>query len=134
MQLRSRRPPPPPGLPDFQKRQTEWSSTPTIAERIPGAGRFALDFKLRDPTGVRAPTPFRQSYEPHMRAFFDQRCPLHECKDGGFSLGATVLDMLSNPRVARSATAVCAGDRPRGGKKQACALEITYTLVELEDA
>lgn len=137
MHLKTRqRPPPPsstPGLPEFQKRQSDWSSTPSIAERFPGAGRFALDFCLRDPSGLRTPSPFRQTYEPQMRAFFDLRCPLHDCRDGGFPLGKAVSHMLDEPRAGRTGTAVCTGERVRKGGRDACGLEMSWTLVALED-
>lgn len=132
MRLSTRRPPPPPGVPEFQKRQADWSSAASIAEQFPRAGSFSLDFRLRDPSGVRAPTPFKQTYEPQMRAYFDMRCPLHDCRDGGFPLSAPVLDMLRNPKAPRSGTAVCTGERLRNGKREPCALEITYTLVPVE--
>lgn len=133
MKLSARKPPPPQaGLTELRKRESDRSAMPSIADRFPKAGRFVLEFRLRDPSGLRTPSPYSQTYEPQMQAYFDLRCPLHDCRDGGFPLGNAVSAMLDNPRSARTGTATCGGDRLRSKGRSPCALEMTYTLVALD--
>ncbi|MDI3259354.1 MAG: hypothetical protein QJR02_06625 [Sinobacteraceae bacterium] len=115
-----------------ERREQLRAAAPSIAARFPHAGRFAVELEFRDPTGVLTPSPFRQIYEPTMPAYFDLRCPVHECS-GGFELHEAISAMLANHKLARSGVAACCGLRERNGAVQPCGLELSYALVFLDE-
>jgi hypothetical protein len=115
-----------PSVAEGNRRHAAWSDAPTIAERFPRAGRFAVELRFRDPSGAAQPSPIRQLYEPSMRAHFELRCPLRQCEGGGFDLQSAVIAMLSNDRLPRSGVICCEGARQSAST--CCGLEVTYTI------
>ena len=113
-----------PSLSEGKVREEAWRSAPTIAERFPDAGTFAIAMAFKDPRGG-TPSPRRQLYEPSMRAFFELRCPMQQCAGGGFDLDVAVRAMLSGTDRSRTGHAICHGKR---GSEE-CRLELTYSLV-----
>lgn len=116
-----------------ERREQSRAAAPSIAARFPHAGRFAVELEFRDPAGALTPSPFRQLYEPSMQAYFDLRCPVHECSGGGFELHEAISAMLANRRLARRGVASCQGMRVHGGALRTCGLEVSYALIFLDD-
>lgn len=111
-----------------ERREQSWLGAASISDKFPRAGRFALELHFADPAGALTPSPFRQLYEPSMQAFFDLRCPLHDCAGGGFHVNDQITAMLANPKLPRTGTATCAGTRTRSGVNQPCGLKVTFRL------
>ena len=107
-----------------QQREEAFRNSPTIAERFPRAGGFAIEMAFRDPRGG-TPSPRRQSYEPSMQAFFTARCPIRDCTGGGFDFNEAIQPMLSEAGAPRSGNAVCHGAR----SSKPCDLELSWSLV-----
>lgn len=112
------------GLPTENKQREEaFRVAPTIAERFPLCGGFAIEMAFRDPRGG-TPSPRQQSYEPSMQAFFSARCPNRDCTGGGFDFNEAVPSMLADARQPRTGHCICQG--ARSGKP--CQLEVNWSL------
>jgi hypothetical protein len=119
------------GVPDSvdrERRQQSYVGARTIEARFPSSGTFAIELRFVDPDGVLTPSPFRQIYAPGMQAYFDLRCPLHDCTDGGFDIDRQVTAMLANPSVKRVGSATCSGSRPGTNGRQRCGLQLSFAL------
>lgn len=120
-------------FPDFaerDRRQQCYVSAGSIGAKFPKAGKFAVELSFTDPAGALRPSSYRQLYEPTMQAYFELRCPLHECMGGGFDVNTQIASMLANPSLSRTGTAACAGSRVAAGVKQRCNLQLKFVVAK----
>ena len=109
-------------------RQQQIDAAPVISE-YRGVGEVGIELRFHDPEGKQTPSPRGVVYAGGMHAFFDFRCPIHECTNGGYDATADLQAALGKQRDGHTGKLTCTGTRPRGGvKNQPCNLELKYVL------
>lgn len=109
-------------------RQRQIESAPVIAD-YRGVEELGVALQFHDPEGKQTPSPRAVVYAGAVHAFFEFRCPLRECNNGGYDATADVQAALGKRRDGYSGRLTCSGTRPRGGlKNQPCNLEMSYVL------
>jgi hypothetical protein len=112
-----------------ERRQRLYMAAPVLRAKFPKVGELVIELSFSDPDGKVNPSPHKRRYSPDMQAYFEIECPLRDCQNGGYDLGADISRALSGRGGETSGKASCSGDRKRDGvSDHRCNLEVRYQI------
>jgi len=113
-----------------QYRREAYRLASTMKQRHPRLVSLSIDMNFKaDEDWKSDPKSQQETYGPDSKAFFEVKCPYHECIRGGFNLMSAVSDMVAKSDVEATGELICQGwqDRERVNKHR-CLLKMTYRI------
>jgi len=111
-----------------------YSRAEPIKDMYPKIKELTIRLRFPDPDPVD-PDPARRlsekvrNFGPHDTAFFEFKCPLIECVDGGFNLTDSVSQLIEKKQPESSGERICQGwqDEERINKHR-CLCKLNFTI------